>query len=212
MLFSRAGINVFRINLGSPYVVEQQEICPKPGCMRIFSSGSGVLLMDSVFLRYPQNIARILAWFREFILTTKPPNTWQLFTRPKLPAWIWHFCDDLKSAPLEQCLPYLDIFTEFRKLVSQEDLEFDGNTPKPRAPYRSPDVIPGYNLNTGLEEIKANGQVLASNEEKLIDWFGETTLGQVETHRRFVVLYDGPDQKAVQAWKNKWTHVWKSLS
>ena len=113
------------------------------------------------------------------------------------------------GAPEEARL-YLDIIREFKNVIDPSHMEPDGFTPTAKAPYHSAYAIAGYNLNSGLGSKKADQQTREVNEDKLVNWYGETSLQHIESRRRFSVLYDGP-QEATEGWKAKWTHVRYSL-
>ena len=208
LLNNSPGINVFRISLGLPFPKPggKEFVHIDPGCVRLFPSGSGILMTDSVLLQKPDFVNRFLIWFREFVLVKKPPFTWQFFTRPRFPTWLEMLVEDNAGSPAHAPRIYLHVFREFNNLVRVKDLEADRDTPKSKAPFHSEIVIPGYDLGGGLASKRLNGEVLAKNDDILMRWFGNVTLDQVEKKRKFTVIYDGP-QGPIAKWKKEWPHV-----
>ncbi|KAI4186493.1 MAG: hypothetical protein L6R41_003452, partial [Letrouitia leprolyta] len=70
-------INMFNFSL-EPI----SDLAPDPHLIRLFPAGTAFLLTDSLFLLRPVETARILLWFRIFILQAKPYGTWRICTRP----------------------------------------------------------------------------------------------------------------------------------
>ena len=208
-VLSQPGINVFEVSLGMPYKKPEDStlVHCKQGYGRLFPSGSGILITDSCLLQSPKIIVRFLRWFRKYVLVTKNPFTWQFFTRPKFPTWTAELGRDrLYEEPRDEATVFQNIYLEFKKLVNNRDMEASVETPKPKAPYHSAPAIPGYDLDAGLKEKRSHQEILGSNDDRLVNWFGDVTLSQVDKKRRFIVLYDGPRETMGQ-WKKDWGYV-----
>ena len=202
---TRPDIKVYRINLGRPYCTQpgQVPITPTPRCTKLFPSGTLVLFTDSVILQHPKRAARFLAWFRKFIMTTSAPFTWQFFTRPRFPSWLTELFHEKIDVSVEVGEPYFRLWQEFDGLAQKEHFEADGDTPMPGGPFCSAYAIVGFTSDPCANDI--NHVVSATNHDKLIEWFAELSLSKIETHRKMIVLYDGPGE-AKEKW-GKWAHV-----
>lgn len=218
LLRLQPSINVFTFN-----TTLIDSTSPWPHLIRLFPTGSCLLITESLFLRRPKDALRILRWFRLDQLVTKPPGTWKVAMRPRPIEWILHMMDAFEphqntSSSVYQL--YADICSELafmlfsaggksRALVSPEDM----TVPSPEAPIICPTSLKTFDEKVGWKgNVKNNTEVasqdIAKNDEVLVKWFAETSTIRFEQFRKFNIItgYERDDEKATK-WGAKYGHL-----
>ena len=185
----------------------------KPGVTKIFPQGGAILLPDSLFLYKPEQITRLLRWVRGCLLPTKAPRTWKVVTRPRLREWILNIVERRAKSygNTEKRLsdPFMDIYQEISNILPLElmDSNDDFETPLESAPFVSPSLLSGYNLNAGIGE-QLDKAVVVMNDELLVNWYANWSLGRLEHHRKFFIIFAGSKENGeVKKWGIPNRHV-----
>ncbi|KAL9608458.1 MAG: hypothetical protein Q9167_006709 [Letrouitia subvulpina] len=181
----RKSISMFSFSL-----VPMSPLDPDPHLIRLFPSGRAILLTDFMFLFRPLDTARILRWFRLWILTSRPPRSWKICTRTAIQKWlhlIWENVDE----PLGE--DYVTCIAELMRLVPREDREdWDVEVPKEYAPVVC--MFEGVrkfdrNLGTGvLKPANVDKKAVLKNDITLCEWFATWAISKRESFRRFDII------------------------
>ncbi|KAL9039233.1 MAG: hypothetical protein Q9214_004961 [Letrouitia sp. 1 TL-2023] len=166
---------------------------PDPHLIRLFPSGRAILLTDFMFLFRPLDTARILTWFRLWIvLPGRPPRTWKICTRTAIQEWLHRMWDNMERSLGEN---YLICNAEIMRLVPPEDQEdWDIEVPKESAPIvcMAGDV-PNFDhdLGTGIGVLKPENvdkKAVLKNDTALCEWFAAWAISEMENFRRFDII------------------------
>ena len=203
----RHGIKVYRISLGQPYKILQGIVQPRSRVVALFPRGRWLLITDAVFLQSPKEVLRVFLWFQD-LYKLKEPGTWKIFTRPKSLDWLIKVADKKLEKSAEAALPFQLLWKVWRELVPEDDRDED-DKPERSALIQCPSVLPGYHSSVDCaDEAPDEVAKLSSNDEKLVDWFGKTSLNQIEAVRKFGILYDEDiSHKSKPRWRAEWNHV-----
>lgn len=166
------------------------DLAPDPHLIRLFPAGTAFLLTDSLFLLRPVETARILLWFRIFILQAKPYGTWRICTRPAVRDWLLKIQAKLR---LPNGNDFVSCYGEVMRLSSREVAK-DGD----RDTFKEKEYITCMGagvsnfdeaLGTTVRHLaEMKGEAIVQNDHTLSSWFARWALTKQEKFRRFHIV------------------------
>ncbi|KAL8776113.1 MAG: hypothetical protein Q9194_003360 [Teloschistes cf. exilis] len=206
----RRFINMFNLSLEP-----MSPLGPDPHLIRLFPAGQVILLTDSLFLLRPVQAARILAWFRLFVLPTKFCGTWKICTRPAICEWLMRIQEALEYPNGKD---YVMCWVEVMRLLPRDRMkEWDPNTPTETAPIACMGtMVSNFDQAVGTEVTnisQVDEQKLIGNDVTLISWFAGWAMTKQEKFRRFAAVTgreeeDQQQQHLKQQTMRKYNHLW----
>ena len=171
------------------------------------STYTAILLPDSMTVHSPEDVAKMLRWFRKTRETNDAHKQWKLIFRPRLREWLLNLAYTHREMSKSKTSKYKAVFDELNKLapLSVMDPGEDHETPLEDAPFMSPRSIPDYDLEVGTAGHE-DEEKLKKNDELLVQWYARWTTGKYRNFRRFCIIYNGPDAVAGR-WRREWLHV-----
>ena len=182
---------------------------PDKHLIRLFPAGQAILLTDSLFLLRPMEAARILAWFRLFILPTKPSGTWKVCTRPAIRDWLLKLQERFHFPHGEG---FVKCYGEVMRLLPKNlTYEWDREAPKDAAPLVCMNDS-GSNFDRTLGTSNdLNDQETMKNDIALVNWFAGWAMTKQEKFRRFQVVTgraeESDQHKKLKESARKYNHV-----
>ena len=188
-------------------------LAPDPHLIRLFPTGTAILLTDSLFLIRPIEAARILSWFRHFALPGKARGTWKVCTRPAIREWLLRVQESLRY-------PYgKDFVTCYREVAHLLPIEltkeWDRDVPKDEAPIACMGTgVSNFDesLGTGVLSLaEIDNQVITQNDNTLCSWFAGWAMTKQEKFRRLHVVTgrdgEGEHFKQLKEKTKQYNHV-----
>lgn len=188
-------------------------LAPDPHLVRLFPAGTAFLLTDSLFLLRPIETARILLWFRLFILQVKPHGTWKICTRPAVREWLLRIQEKLRPPNGND---FVSCYGEVMRLSSREvakdgcryiskDKEFITCMGAGKSNF---DETLGTTVRH-LAEMK--GEAIVQNDNTLSSWFAGWAMTKQEKFRRFHIVTGRDDEseehRRLKERMKKYSHV-----
>ncbi|KAL8922765.1 MAG: hypothetical protein Q9172_003442 [Xanthocarpia lactea] len=181
-----------RINMFNYSLEPMSPHSPDPHLIRLFPSGQALLLTDSLFLLRPMEVARILLWYRLFILPNRPSGTWKVSTRPAIREWLLRLQERFHYPHGKD---FVRCYGEIMRLLPHElTKEWDPESPKDAAPIAcmGNDVSnfdPTLGTSTNLDH-----QGILRNDVTLVNWFAGWAMMKQEKFRRFYAITGWEDE------------------
>ncbi|KAL8632780.1 hypothetical protein Q9189_001485 [Teloschistes chrysophthalmus] len=206
----RRFINMFNLSLEP-----MSPLGPDPHLIRLFPAGQAILLTDSLFLLRPLQAARILAWFRLFVLPTKFFGSWKICTRPAVGEWLMRVQEAFEYPNGKD---YVMCWAEVMRLLPRDKMkEWDPNTPTETAPIACMGtMVSNFDQTVGTDVTnisQVDKQKLIRNDVTLISWFAGWAMTKQENFRRFAVVTGREEESQEQVHlkqtlQRKYHHLW----
>ena len=201
-------MNFFNITLRPTIPPEPGASFPPSTLTRLFPHGAGILITDSLVLNYPQVVTRILIWFRFNILISKPYGTWRIVMRPRPRSWL---LDMVEERPKSEARLFLEIYEQIWHILPLDlmDEDDDYETPLEDAPIQCSIGMDAHDQGVGLGDKKHDTDLIAKNDNRLVEWFAGWSRTKVEYHRKFHIVHGhGDEGKDVRKeWGKRWSHI-----
>lgn len=186
---------------------------PDPHLIRLFPAGTAILLTDSLFLLRPVETARILAWFRLYILPTKPHGTWKICTRPAIREWLLKIQASLRYYNGRD---FVTCYGEVMRLLpSGMTKNVNHDIPKDNAHIAC--MVPGMSnfheaLGTNIKHlVEMDNGAITQNDHALCSWFAGWAMMKQEKFRRFHIVTgrdeESDEHRQLKERMKKYSHV-----
>lgn len=117
----------------------------------------------------------------------------------------------IEQRPKAEGRLFLDIYEQIWHILPLDlmDEEDDFETPSEDAPIQCPLSMDAHDQGVGLGDRKDDGEGIARNDNRLVEWFAGWSRTKVEYHRKFHVVHGlGDEGRDIRkGWGKRWAHV-----